>query len=68
MRPDLTSAEIARSGSYFDDLRDPRRYGFENTTGRVRGGATSVSAARRRVRPNPLCVLVPSLDGKHANR
>jgi len=27
MRADLTSAEIAMSGSYFDDvLRDPRRY------------------------------------------
>jgi hypothetical protein len=37
MRPDLTSAEIAMSGSYFDDvLRDLRRYGFENTTDRVR--------------------------------
>jgi hypothetical protein len=37
MRPDLTSAEIAMSGSYFDDvLRDPRRYGFENTTDKVR--------------------------------
>jgi hypothetical protein len=37
MRPDLTSAEIAMSGSYFDDvLRDPRRYGSENTTDKVR--------------------------------
>ena len=37
MRPDLTSAEIAMSGSYFDDvLRDPRRYGIENTTDKVR--------------------------------
>jgi hypothetical protein len=37
MRPDLTSAEIAMSGSYFDDvLRDPQRYGFENTTDKVR--------------------------------
>jgi len=32
MRAELTSAEIAMSGSYFDDvLRDPRRYGIENT-------------------------------------
>jgi hypothetical protein len=37
MRADLTSAEIAMSGSYFDDvLRDPRRYGMENTTDKVR--------------------------------
>jgi hypothetical protein len=37
MRADLTSAEIAMSGSYFDDvLRDPRRYGIENTTDKVR--------------------------------
>ena len=37
MRPDLTSAEIAMSGSYFDDvLCDPRRYGIENTTDKVR--------------------------------
>ena len=37
MRADLTSAEIAKSGSYFDDvLRDPRRYGIENTTDKVR--------------------------------
>jgi hypothetical protein len=37
MRADRTSAEIAMSGSYFDDvLRDPRRYGMENTTGKVR--------------------------------
>jgi len=37
MRVDLTSAEIAMSGSYFDDvLRDPRRYGIENTTDKVR--------------------------------
>lgn len=37
MRPDLTSAEIAMSGSYFDDvLLDPRRYGIENTTDKVR--------------------------------
>jgi hypothetical protein len=37
MRPDLTSAEIAMSGSYFDDvLRDPRRYRIENTTDKVR--------------------------------
>ena len=37
MRADLTSAEIAISGSYFDDvLRDPRRYGIENTTDKVR--------------------------------
>jgi hypothetical protein len=37
MRPDLTSAEIAMSGSYFADvLRDPRRYGIENTTDKVR--------------------------------
>jgi len=37
MRADLTSAEIATSGSYFDDvLRDPRRYGIENTTDKVR--------------------------------
>ncbi|HEY1212377.1 MAG TPA: hypothetical protein VGE93_01970 [Bryobacteraceae bacterium] len=37
MRPELTSAEIAMSGSYFDDLlRDPRRYGIENTTDTVR--------------------------------
>jgi hypothetical protein len=37
MRPDLTNAEMAMSGSYFDDvLRDPRRYGIENTTDKVR--------------------------------
>jgi hypothetical protein len=37
MRAELTSAEIAMSGSYFDDvLRDPRRYGIENTTDKVR--------------------------------
>jgi hypothetical protein len=37
MRADLTSAEIAKSGSYFDDVpRDPRRYGIENTTDKVR--------------------------------
>jgi hypothetical protein len=37
MRPELTSAEIAMSGSYFDDvLLDPRRYGIENTTDKVR--------------------------------
>src|SRR4051794_38541972 len=37
MRPDLTSAEIAMSGSYFDHvLRDPRHYGIENTTDKVR--------------------------------
>ena len=37
MRADLTSAEIAMSGSYFDDvLRDPRRYGIENTTDKLR--------------------------------
>jgi hypothetical protein len=37
MRADLTSAEIAMSGSYFDDvLRDPRRYRIENTTDKVR--------------------------------
>ena len=37
MRADLTSAEIAMSGSYFDDvLRDPRRYGIKNTTDKVR--------------------------------
>jgi hypothetical protein len=37
MRADLTSAEIAMSGSYFDDvLRDPRRYGIENSTDKVR--------------------------------
>jgi hypothetical protein len=33
MGAELTSAEIAMSGSYFDDvLRDVRRYGIENTT------------------------------------
>ena len=37
MRAELTSAEIAMSGSYFDDvLRDPRRYGIENTTDKLR--------------------------------
>ena len=37
MRANLTSAEIAMSGSYFGDvLRDPRRYAIENTTGKVR--------------------------------
>src|ERR1700686_4601073 len=37
MRAALTSAEIAMSGSYFDDgLRDPRRYGIENTTDKLR--------------------------------
>jgi hypothetical protein len=37
MRAELTSAEIAIGGSYFDDvLRDPRRYGIENTTDKVR--------------------------------
>jgi hypothetical protein len=37
MRPELTSAEIAMSGSYFDYvLLDPRRYGIENTTDKVR--------------------------------
>jgi hypothetical protein len=37
MRLELTSAEIAMSGSYFDDvLLDPRRYGIENTTDKVR--------------------------------
>lgn len=45
MRADLTSAEIAMSGSYFDDvLRDPRSYGSENITGKVRRTA----AIRRR--------------------
>jgi len=33
MPADLTSAEIAKSGSYFDDVtRDPRPYGIENIT------------------------------------
>ena len=37
MRAELTSAEIAMSGSYFDDvLRNPRRYGIKNTTDKVR--------------------------------
>jgi hypothetical protein len=37
MRADLTSAETAMSGLYFDDvLRDPPRYGIENTTDKVR--------------------------------
>jgi hypothetical protein len=37
MPADLTSAEIAKSGSYFDDAtRDPRPYGIENTTDKVR--------------------------------
>jgi hypothetical protein len=45
MRAELTSAEIAMSGSYFDDvLRDPRRYGIKNTTEKVRRPA----AVRRR--------------------
>jgi hypothetical protein len=45
MRAELTSAEIAMSGSYFDDvLRDPRRYGIKNTTDKVRRPA----AVRRR--------------------
>jgi len=37
MPADLTSAEIAKSGSYFDDVtRDPLPYGIENTTDKVR--------------------------------
>ena len=37
MRAELTSTEIAMSGSYFDDvLRKPRRYGIENTTDKLR--------------------------------
>jgi hypothetical protein len=37
MRAELTSAEIATSGSYFDDvLLDPRRYGIKNTTDKMR--------------------------------
>lgn len=37
MRSKLTAAEIAMSGSYFHDvLLDPRRYGIENTTDKVR--------------------------------
>jgi hypothetical protein len=37
VRAELTSAEIAMRGSYFDDvLRDPRRYGIENTTDKER--------------------------------
>src|SRR5580704_3323146 len=37
MPADLKSAEIAKSGSYFDDVtRDPRPYGIENTTDKVR--------------------------------
>jgi hypothetical protein len=37
MRAELTSAEIAMSGAHFDDLlRDPRRYGIENATDKVR--------------------------------
>lgn len=37
MPADLTSAKIAKSGSYFDDVtRDPRPYGIENTTDKVR--------------------------------
>ncbi len=45
IRSELTSAEIAMSGSYFDDvLRDPRRYGIENTTDKVCGP----DAVRRR--------------------
>jgi len=36
MRAELTSVEIAMSGSYFDYvLRDPRRYGIKNTTDNV---------------------------------
>jgi hypothetical protein len=80
MRPDLTSAEIAKSGSYFDDvLRDPRRYGIENTTGKVRRrGAVrrrrdAVCSERIVGRLGegsariPCAVLIPSLDGKRAN-
>jgi hypothetical protein len=34
---EMPSAKIAMSGSYFDDLlRDPRRYGIENTTDKLR--------------------------------
>ncbi len=37
MRAELTSAEIAMSESYFDDvLLDPRRYGIKNTTDKMR--------------------------------
>ena len=79
MRPDLTSAEIAMSGSYFDDvLREPRRYGLRTPPTKCAGGAlcdedatpsapSLSSATRRRVRPNPPgAVLIPSLDGKRA--
>jgi hypothetical protein len=48
MRPELTSAEIAMSGSYFDDvLLDPRRYGLENTTDKVRRPGCSTKTRRR---------------------
>lgn len=37
IRAELTSAEIAMSASYFDDLlRDPRRCGIENTSDKMR--------------------------------
>ena len=40
MRAEPASAEIAMNGSYFDDvLRDPRRYGIENTTDKCAGRA-----------------------------
>ena len=58
MRAELTSTEIAMSGSYFDDvLRDPRRYGLENTTdkmrrpGAVRRGRGAVCTERIVVHP-----------------
>ncbi len=68
MRPELTSAEIAMSGSYFDDvLRDPRRYGIENTTDKVRRPGAVRRKTRRRVhraycrlnRPIPAAFTVP---------
>jgi len=36
MRAELTSAEIAMSGSYFDDVLRDSRYGIENTTDKLR--------------------------------
>jgi len=65
MRPELMSAEIAMSGSYFDDvLLDPRRYGIENTTDKVRrpGGV--------RLGRDAVCTerIVASLDRKRLGR
>jgi hypothetical protein len=71
MRPALMSAEIAMSGSYFDDvLRDPRRHGIDNPTdkvrrrGAVRRRRDAVCTERivgdsEKGTPNPLCRAHP---------